>query len=166
MQQIEMKTNKKSSWTPYGLLIVFTGPLVFATLLFAFNNHFKFNSVCTGKLITPPIASQALPFHKPSLLGKWQMVYVKPTDCKQSCEEPLIMLNTIHTALGKERERVTTRHIQSLDVTDINNPIHLEKGGLFVIDPTGWVILHYPSLSNPKGILSDVRRLLRLSHVG
>ena len=39
-------------------------------------------------------------------------------------------------------------------------------GALFVVDPRGHLILHYPASVEPKGLYDDVKRLLHLSQIG
>jgi hypothetical protein len=50
-----------------------------------------------------------------------------------------------------------------------SNPSNPKNHGnqVLLIDPRGFIILFYPlPMQNPKGLLEDVRRLLRYSHVG
>jgi len=35
-----------------------------------------------------------------------------------------------------------------------------------VVDPLGNLMMYYPADARPKGILEDMKRLLRLSHIG
>jgi hypothetical protein len=37
---------------------------------------------------------------------------------------------------------------------------------LFVVDPLGNLMMSYDSRQNPKGLLEDLQKLLRLSHIG
>lgn len=152
---------KKGSYTGLGLLLIFLGPLFGAYCLFYFQDKIDFKSMCHGTLISPPLQSEILSLHEKKLLGKWQMVFVIPDICDDTCKQSQQMLHSIQLALGKEKSRVETRHIPMAFA-----PMNFEKQGLFIIDPKGWVILHYPSLSNPKGVLKDMERLLRYSQIG
>jgi hypothetical protein len=37
---------------------------------------------------------------------------------------------------------------------------------LFVIDPLGNIVLRFDVRSNPRGLLEDMKKLLKLSHIG
>ncbi len=37
---------------------------------------------------------------------------------------------------------------------------------LFVVDPLGNLMMGYDARENPRGLLEDLKRLLRLSHIG
>lgn len=154
---INQRINNKSPipWTVYGLLIVFCAPLLVAMLLYVFRHEIQFKHICTGNLYNPPIDSTRLFFYDPNYLGKWQLIDVCYTN-KTHTVTHKTMPNAIYTALGKERDRVTVRHLSS---------IPLQPGGMMIIDPKGWLIVYYPPDAHPKNILKDFKRLLRLSHV-
>lgn len=40
------------------------------------------------------------------------------------------------------------------------------RGRIYVVDPLGNLMLSYPDNSDPEGMLDDLKRLLKLSHVG
>lgn len=151
----QINTNTRTSWTAYGLVIVFCAPLLIAGLLYVWRDHLTFNLICTGDLYNPPIDSRTLSFYDPRYLGKWQLMDICPTD---SSSNPIIQATAeaIYIALGKERSRVTQRHLSA---------IPLQPGSVMIIDPEGWLVVHYAPDADPKGILKDFRRLLRLSHV-
>jgi hypothetical protein len=37
---------------------------------------------------------------------------------------------------------------------------------LFVVDPLGNLMMRYDARQNPKGLLQDLKKLLKLSHIG
>jgi hypothetical protein len=37
---------------------------------------------------------------------------------------------------------------------------------LFVIDPLGNIVLRYDVRNNPRGLLDDLKKMLKLSHIG
>ncbi len=45
-------------------------------------------------------------------------------------------------------------------------PGDLERGKFYIIDPLGNLILSYSANTNPEGIISDLKRLLRYSRIG
>lgn len=159
------QTNEKSfSWTAYGLLFVFCVPLLAAGSLYAFRHYFTFHQTCTGHLYNPPVDAQGLTFYHKTNLGKWQLIYLSPTECDTACQTHIQNLEAIYISLGKERTRVE-RHI--VPITPVPKSLEaLKQGGTIIIDPQGWLVIHYPVDSNPKGVLKDLRLLLRLSRVG
>jgi len=42
----------------------------------------------------------------------------------------------------------------------------LLSGRIYLIDPLGNLMMSYSPRSEPKGILSDMKKLLKLSHIG
>lgn len=131
-----------------------------AYVLYGFRHQVTFDTLESGKLLSPAVPIQSLSVHDESYLGKWQLIYLSPEPCHPICETWIMQLNQIHLALGKEYARVIHRVAAYPKLTQFS------EGSLLLVDPQGWVILQYDSHANPKGIIKDVQRLLRLSHVG
>jgi len=151
---------KHNLWVLYFLIFLFVGPIIAAHLLYAFKDHFNFKTMHTGQLLSPAVSPDSLPFFKTSFLGKWQLLYLGHTHCEPECKIPTV-LDKIYLALGKEKHRVA---YHSVPFQKTSSP--LTPGSIIVLDPRGWLILQYPSNSDPKGIVKDIRRLLRVSHGG
>lgn len=162
MTNYQTKNKPYRSWTAYGLLVVFCIPFLAAGGLYTFRHYFTFGQVCAGHLYTPPVDAQTLDFYQKTDLGKWQLIFLSPAECGTVCQTRKQNLEAIHISLGKERSRVE-RRVLPLPHTTL---LSLEQGGMIIIDPKGWLVIHYPMDSNPKGILKDLRLLLRLSRVG
>jgi len=145
---------------PWILVLLFALPIVAAQGLYFFRDHFSFNTVETGTLLSPPLATETFSFFDPTTTGKWQLVYIQPNTCDRQCQSTLTDLKRIHAALGKESHRILCRTIPNPEL-----PL-LAPGALAVIDPQGWLILHYASSHRPMGIIKDLQRLLKLSHAG
>jgi cytochrome oxidase Cu insertion factor (SCO1/SenC/PrrC family) len=165
MKTYEQSKERKRSWTAYGLAVVFCAPLLMAITLYVARDYFSFHHVCTGALYTPPIHSQTLPFYNKNNLGKWQMIYLRPLTCDADCQQLENTLAAVYTALGKERDRVISRQV-IITPPIVTSLKAAEQGGTLIVDPQGWLVVHYPPHAEPKGILKDLKRLLRLSHVG
>lgn len=152
-------------WTVYGLLIVFCTPLLAAHVLYHYRELFSFKHICTGILFNPPIDSKTLPFYDEQYLGKWQLIDVRPAECDDACQRLRDTTEAIYTSLGKERDRVTSRQLSiSPESKHIFEPLHAQAGGVMIIDPQGWLVVHYTPDVEPKSILKNFKRLLRLSH--
>lgn len=143
------------------LVLIFVGPIVVAHALYHFRTHIHFNTLEKGQLFSPPLPATSLPFFNASFLGKWQLIHISNENCQPDCQAPEI-LDRIHRAIGKEKHRVEYRSVSLLP----ESSSALTPGSINIIDPKGWLIMHYPSPVDPQGILKDIKRLLRFSHAG
>lgn len=161
---------KYNRLTPWVLLLVFVGPWITAQIIYAKRDQLAFKTIETGILLSPPIQAQSLPFYDSSWLGKWQIVYMNTentdaTNNNVSYKAIVPMLNQLHAALGKEKYRVAYQIISAQYASSQNASV-LAPGEIAIIDPRGWLIMHYPPNPDPIGILKDIRKLLRYSHGG
>lgn len=130
------------------------------------------------------------------LKGKWTLLYVDGWDCDTSCVDALYHTRQVRLALGKELDRIqrlflvngpccelrelSAEHpdlrIAWLDGPDAGLvagalPTYgatepLQAGRVYVIDPLGNLVMSYAPGFEPKGLLSDMKKLLKLSHIG
>jgi len=128
--------------------------------------------------------------------GKWTLVYIDGWDCDTGCVDALYNTRQIRLALGKEMDRVQRVFLVNgpcCEMRDLGQehpdlkiawldgpdkeaisqvlPQHdnvdpLLSGRIYLIDPLGNLMMSYGSRSEPKGILSDMKKLLKLSHIG
>ena len=104
--------------------------------------------------------------------GHWlteQLIYMAPQNDHDTDVIP--MLNQLHKALGKDKHRVAYQIIatkgalkQHPSAKEVFNLVLLAPGEIALIDPRGWLMMHYPANPDPIGMLKDIRRLLRYSH--
>lgn len=136
-----------------------------------------------------PLASEVL-------RGRWSLVYPGAPTCNDACQHFLYQIRQVRTALGKETERVQRIYLlrappadpaslealralhPDLIVAVLSAPPVEEQirrahaaetwagANLYVVDPLGNLVLRYGADQDPKDVLTDLRRLLRLSHVG
>ena len=45
-------------------------------------------------------------------------------------------------------------------------PAATEAGRVYIVDPLGNLVISYPAGADPKGLVKDLEKLLRLSHIG
>jgi hypothetical protein len=131
----------------------------------------------------------------PSLLkGKWTLLYLGAGACPVGCRTDLYNTRQVRAALGAERTRVQRvflaegaccdlewLHTQQPDLITVQAsaaaaPLTaiLEHAGrspgatdrVYLIDPLGNLMMSYAADARPKGMLEDLKKLLRLSHVG
>jgi cytochrome oxidase Cu insertion factor (SCO1/SenC/PrrC family) len=129
------------------------------------------------------------------LKGKWTLLYLGAGGCSVGCRTDLYNTRQVRAALGADRERVQRvflaegaccdrewLHAQQPDLitvqasTVVAAPLTsiLEHAGrspgapdrVYLIDPLGNLMMFYAVDARPKGMLEDLKKLLRLSHVG
>ena len=196
-----MNNNKKSKRTLLLLLIVFVGPLLVATVMFAMRGQWSLtNPISHGQLIHPaqPIirfaakVSVEQEIGKDYLQGKWTYFLYLPAICDLECEAALFKMRQTRLAVGKDINRVQyavlsqpeityaidgailNRH-QRLVVADLvdwdtqeSGPQQeqLQAGFVYLVDPLGNLMMRYDMSSTSKGMLKDIKKLLRTSNVG
>ncbi|MEO6078181.1 MAG: hypothetical protein ABIQ86_00145 [Steroidobacteraceae bacterium] len=143
-----------------------------------------------GELLQPV---RQMPEVYAPLLGKWNLVYVGDGQCDEDCRQALVLARQTRLSLNKDMERVnrlllTTgnccdlayldKEHPGLKVNDISEPAEdleqwlllLPPGDLrhwlFVVDPLGNIVMRYDVRKEPRGLLDDLKKLLKLSHIG
>lgn len=171
---------------------VFLLPVILAKL--ALDNGW-FNQAATNKgtLLTPPVDMSTLGTSK--LEPKWKLLYVLPEVCAIECENALYSIAQVRSALGKESDRAEVlvitheksnteqlnllkekQHIRLLNTTlkSLQQVFKdAETDGIFIADTLDNVILRYPlqqeqeqAVLHSRDILSDMRKVLKLSRIG
>ena len=124
------------------------------------------------------------------------MVYPGSPTCEASCEDLLYQTRQIRTALGKDTERVQRIYLLAsipqesaqlerlldmhpdLLLAVLTSPETVQQfptpdevpfwsgRQLYIVDPLGNLMMRYSAEQAPKDMLADLKRLLRLSHIG
>lgn len=128
-------------WPLYLMFIVFISPALGSYYILYVSGKIHPPTKQHGILQNPATALQ-LPSIAPD---KWNVLY---TDSTQQDN-----FTKLHIALGANQERVIITHEPST------------AHGAMIVDPQGMCILHYPDPVDMSGILKDLRRLLKYSHV-
>ena len=128
----------------------------------------------------------------PGLLrGQWSLVYVGAGNCATACAQALFVMASARLALNNNLTRVRPVFLVSADCCDQARLAHdypalvvLDARGaaaaallgefpegarahtLFVVDPLGNLMMSYDARQNSRGLLEDLQKLLRLSHIG
>lgn len=125
------------------------------------------------------------------LRSKWSMVYVGAGNCDEPCRQALYVMRQTRLSLNNDMSRVErvflstgnccareflVREHPGLVVLDASSaagerllhefPADGRPYSLFIVDPLGNLMMSYDSRQNPKGLLDDLKKLLRLSHIG
>jgi len=128
----------------------------------------------------------ASPFHE-----KWTLVYVGDGRCDAACQEALQMIRQTRLLLTHDMTRLQRvflatgqccareflgRAHPGLIVLNATGsaaapllatfPANEREHTVFVVDPLGNLMMSYDARQNPRGLLLDLQKLLRLSHIG
>jgi cytochrome oxidase Cu insertion factor (SCO1/SenC/PrrC family) len=123
--------------------------------------------------------------------GKWSLVYVGDGACDSACRQALYLMRQTRLALNTDMTRVARMFLVSgeccareflarehaglivLDATTEDGQRLLQEfpaadraDTLFIVDPLGNLMMRYDARQNPRGLLEDLKKLLRLSQIG
>jgi hypothetical protein len=125
------------------------------------------------------------------LRGKWSLVYVGEGICDADCHHALLVMRQTRLLLNSEMDRVGRVFLATLpccdqDFLDAEHkgidyfhvgvpaaepllaqfPAERRAQSLFVVDPLGNLVMSFDTREDPKGLLEDLKKLLKLSHIG
>lgn len=167
------------------LLLVFALPVIAAHLIL---NLGWYHSGVTnkGELIEPRFTFADAGLVNP-VPQSWQLVFVVPEICDETCQQRWYLLKQSYIALGAYSERVTvslyisntsdmtwlTQNAQTYPVLLLpEQPLPISDQDYVLIDPLGQWVMRYPEVGDSglvaqnKGLIADVRKILKLSRVG
>lgn len=119
--------------------------------------------------------------------GEWTLVYRLDGECDASCRQVLYVLRQVRLAQGKNIDRVRRllvlggaqspswtgeilEHYPGLLVAHPANAGGAERfpiaGRIYLVDPLGNMMMEYLPDADPRGMIKDLERLLRISYVG
>ncbi|MCA1798198.1 MAG: SCO family protein [Xanthomonadaceae bacterium] len=154
------------------------------------------DSAAHGELIAPaqPLGGFALAgvaggptVTAETLHGRWTIVQMGGAQCDETCRESLWEARQVHTRLGRDAVRVQRLYVVAGDV-EVTDPAffadehpdlllaridaedavfsELEAGHTYLVDPLGNLMMRYGPDAEPKDLLADLKRLLRVSRIG
>ena len=127
------------------------------------------------------------------LKGKWTFLYVQRGACDAECLRHLYDTRQVRIALDREMNRVQRVFIGDADCCDLTQlkaahpdliairasaddeplltllpagDLGRDSRRIYLIDPLGNLMMSYAADARPKGMLEDMKRLLRLSSIG
>jgi cytochrome oxidase Cu insertion factor (SCO1/SenC/PrrC family) len=138
--------------------------------------------------------TQGKDFNAQQWLKIWSVVMVDTTGCTASCQAQVHLLKQVHTTLAKDAKRVqrvllVPGHLQAeafaalqtqypdliilggADTETANFASQFSvnaqiAGNVYLVDPLGNLMMSYSKNQNPKGMQSDMKRLLKNSWAG
>lgn len=128
-------------------------------------------------------------FSLDALKGKWLMVYVGPAACHDACQKQLYYMRQSRLVMGKHQDRVARVWV----LADQANPPPTVLGAhpgltvwrpvqasfidqfpaaragaqhIYLVDPLGNLMMRFPENTDPKGLIKDMKLLLKASQIG
>jgi len=189
-------TAKKTTWARVQMLLiasVFFGPLAVATWMY-YGGHFQPEGRTNhGALIKPIVnVAEELPGSDVAMKGDgyWVLIYADENACAERCKDALYTLRQSQKMLGKEMDRLkrvflhgesspdtvmlADEHTGLITLRDdglsalLNNKksAELSAGGYFLMDPLGNLVMYFEPEIDPRDMVTDIKRLLKLSRIG
>ena len=179
---------RRGRQTLYLLIVLFFVPVAVAFYMYYGADWRPVGQTNHGELLTPV---KALPAGAEVLREKWSLVYVGDGACDADCREALVFARQTRLSLNQDMQRVERYFIATgaccdrayLDATHPGLklievpeaaasplvaafPLRDRMHSLFIVDPLGNLVMRYDVRQPPKGLLTDLRKLLKLSHIG
>lgn len=180
---------KKSRRNLYMVIGAFALPIILAKLALT-QGWLDYGVTNKGQLVSNELTLKDLGIIEPDLDNMWLILYAMPNMCDQQCEQTLLSVNNTYVALGREMPRVknvalyqehlTTKQLNQIDIakwsvlpTPTNSHPIIRHPTVLLIDPLGNIILEHPLPISAeqqamfgKGILADMKKLLKYSKIG
>jgi len=142
-----------------------------------------------GELYTPrPLPASSAPLAD----RKWSLLYAGDGACDENCRRSLVFARQTRLSLNKDMLRVNRVFLaignccdrgylagehDGLTVLDAAAdpalaqviaalPATEREHSLYVVDPIGNLVMRYDTRTEPRGLLDDLKKLLKLSHIG
>jgi hypothetical protein len=123
------------------------------------------------------------------LQGKWSLVYLGDGACDADCRTALVFARQTRIALNNEMTRVQivmlatanccvdlAQHVPGIRVVDASSadaapllaqfPAERRAQTLYIVDPLGNLMMRHDAAQTSKDLLTDLKKLLKLSHIG
>ena len=171
---------------------IFFGPLLFAAWMYYNGDAVQPEARANHGALLEPIVNllDAVPESRIHDDRAWRLLYAEDGECGESCQQSLYTLRQTRLMLGKEMDRVVRVFLHGeqapdtlLDaemhqglvslhdpalraVIDDKRPGAVPAGGFYLIDPHANLVLYFSPDIEPRDMVGDIKRLLKLSRIG
>jgi cytochrome oxidase Cu insertion factor (SCO1/SenC/PrrC family) len=134
-------------------------------------------------------AADGTPFTPENLQSVWTLAYRPVVDCQDACRQTLYHMRQVRLALGRDLPRVQELLLPATGIlvspetlaehpqikvllntagftSQLKHSADPHSTGLYLIDPLGNLMMIFPADTDPRDILKDLKKLLRISKVG
>ena len=124
--------------------------------------------------------------------GKWTYIVYHSQRCDLECEASLFKLRQARLATGRDSHRIqavlaypenqqfeidtsiVARHqtikvgaLSELKISaEVEQAEQLESGYVYLVDPNGNLMMKYNHMATSRGLLKDIKKLLKISNIG
>ncbi len=134
-----------------------------------------------GTFVQPPVTAAELNVRSagvPIEGGVWWLWVVPEGSCSDGCREALHQLRQLHVLLNRDAPRVRRGLLtaggelpaglqaQYPRLAALSGNLERLAPGIYVVDPIGNLVLHYPMSDAGEPVLDDLKRLLKVSQIG
>ncbi|NNM14639.1 MAG: hypothetical protein HKO58_09950 [Gammaproteobacteria bacterium] len=194
MPPVDLEQQKRGRRLFLLMFVIFFGPFLLAALAKNFGWFVQQDTVNYGTLLEPSVQVTDASLQSSrndqavQLREKWSLVVSLPAGCADECIKTLREIEAIHLLLNRDIQRVQLLLIDDMDVEVgvythelQNNPAleivrkefsqavpHDAHGlqGTYLVDPKGFLVMHYPQILESKKLQKDLKRLLKYSRIG
>lgn len=174
-----------NKWLFRAVWLIALLPLLLAWSLAFFGKADSFEGKNHGQLL--PAGIEVPENIKSELHGKWGLLLVSH-DCPQPCQQQLYQMQQLHTAMGRDIERVQPLWLSARAMTQRPAEINFQQikrlsrpqlvdwfnqqqldwqdQSLWLVDPKGLLVMRFAPGLKGKDILADIDWLLKASHIG
>ena len=171
---------------------VFFGPLLVAAWLYYQGEALQPDSRANhGALLEPIVNLEDEVPGSPILEHRaWLLLYANDGSCGDACLDALYVIRQSRLMLGKEMDRlqrvflhgdqppdnlliadehkglISLKDDALRSVLDNKKPQALAAGGYYLIDPHGNLVMYFNPEIEPREMVDDIKRLLKLSRIG
>lgn len=136
-----------------------------------------------GAFVDPPMTVAALDLSSNDGAafetgGTWWLWVVPRGPCAAECREALHQLRQLHVLLNRDAHRVRRGLVTEAGGFDaglladypkleaLTGDVSALSRGVYVVDPIGNLVFHYPLEDAGEPVLDDLKRLLQVSRIG
>jgi hypothetical protein len=177
------------------LAVIFVLPFTIAATLHLLNlkpsGHSYGNLIQPPQALQFPVLhdAQGKEFKAQQWLKIWSVVMVDSTGCAGPCQAQVHLLKQVHTSLNKDSHRLQRVLLVSADTktdvfadlqkqypdliilagaesTQFSAQFNVVGAQLYLVDPLGNLMMSYSESLDPKGMFTDLKRLLKNSWAG
>ncbi len=163
------------------IIFVFLSPFLFAQYFYTSNVTETRGTTNHGTFLPNEIIIEV---ESTSKNEYWTILQILPLNCNKKCQNDTHIIRQINTALGKDMDRVKRYILKNTNsnknyiylnnypkvvVLDNSQTLYNRLSNMeervFIADPFGKIILGYKEDFNAKGLLKDIKKLLKYSKI-
>ena len=134
-----------------------------------------------GDLLAPPLSLERMQAERNdgsdwafvNREQRWTLLLRLPAPCDAVCLEPVTALPNVKLSLGRQAHRLHLFALTDVAPLDGIDPLHLEgelpaplreppvAPEVYLVDPHGYLVLHYPPGFAPRELRRDLSRLIK-----